>query len=86
MLFDVQAALAEILAEPAPQPAPALECAQAAQVSETSSPAKVLPFAPPSDPPASRIDLGLIGTSTPTPSRDDDPFRHRASVTGLPRA
>lgn len=37
---------------------------------EFSPPATVLPFTPP---------------SAPAPSRDDDPSRHGASVTGLPR-
>lgn len=70
MLFDVQAALAEILAEPAAQHSPTPVTVPSAPVAERPAPAKVLPFVPP---------------SAPAASRDDEPFRHGASVTGMAR-
>lgn len=86
MLFDVQAALAEILsgpvatpatpatsATPGPNPGPVSRKSQVsqAQPAEISAPAKVLPFTP--------------SPSAPAPSRDDaDTFRHGRSCIGNP--
>ena len=80
MLFDVQAALADILdAAPATIATPATNRAFVASVAdvamrhpETAPPADVLIFPP--------------KPSAPAPSRPaDDPFRHGQSVTGSPR-
>ena len=79
-LFDVQAALAEILggtaatvATPATNPASVASVAAVAPAhSENAAPAEVLPFVPP---PYAAV-----------PSRKDaDTFRHGRSVTGLPK-
>ena len=83
MLFDVQAALAEILSEPPPAATlatPATNRAIVAKVAgvaasprQISTPAEVLPFTPP--------------PSAPTPSRQDvEPFPHGVCAnTGRPR-
>ena len=80
MLFDVQAALADILdAPPATIATPATNRAFVASVAdvamrhpETAPPADVLIFPP--------------QPGAPAPSRPaDDPFRHGQSVTGSPR-
>lgn len=80
MLFDVQAALAELLSDaPATIATPATNGAKVAEVADVAAPpaefssrANVLPFAPPPSALASPRD----GRSA---------FSHGASVTGLPR-
>lgn len=76
MLFDVQAALSEILSTPLAAPAGQFpEAAPVARVREPAAipaPAKVLPFTP--------------LPSAPDPSREDpDAFRHGRSPDGRPR-
>lgn len=81
MLFDVQAALAEILSGPLatsatqnPKHAPVSQMSRVSQrpKAENPPPADVLIFPP--------------QPSAPAPSRPaDDPFRHGQSVTGSPR-
>jgi hypothetical protein len=84
MLFDAQAALAEILAAPVATPAtPATNTPEMPPVSQVSrlsqsqpaeipAPATVLPITPP--------------PGTPAPSRDEgDTFRHGHSFEGSPR-
>lgn len=84
MLFDVQAALAEILADPVATPAtPATNAPEMPPVSQVSrlsqsqraeipAPATVLPFTPLPSAPAPSLDEG-------------DAFRHGRSFAGAPR-
>lgn len=69
MLFDVQAALAEILGDAhAVQPGPVSRTAKPAE----APPAKVLPFVPPQEPPEPS-------------RQDGETFRHGPSPDGRPR-